>query len=450
MNDDALIYTRISSDRSGEGVGVARQEKEWRALAERRGWNVVAVFSDNDVSAYSGKARPGYEAMMRMIASGRVRHLIAWHQDRLHRNTRELEDFIDIIEAGSVMVETVNGGSHDFRTPNGRMYARMSGVVARNASEQASERIKSKFREKAAAGEYSGGVRPFGYDADGVTVRPDEAETIRQATREILAGGSLRDIARRLNDEGVTSSRGKPWSPNQVKAMVMRARNAGLREHQGEVVGQAVWPAIVDEADWRSVRAVLMDPSRRTTTTNVRKYLLSGIARCGECGGVIIAKWVSSRQSKRLVYECRYSHCVARAMQHVDALVERTVVARLSREDAREVFEVTDEQPFNFEFDELHGRMDQAAQAFASGAITVQQLETITKACRDRLGEIQPVSQPSVVADLVSSGDVQAVWENLSLARKRAVIDALLTVSIRRTGRRGPGFDSKSVVIDWR
>ena len=270
----------------------------------------------------------------------------------------------------------------------------------------------------------------------------------------MLAGGSLRDIARRLNSDGVTSSRGKPWSPNQVKAMVMRARNAGLRQHRGQVVGKAAWPAIVDESDWRSACAILSDPSRRTTSTNVRKYLLSGVATCGECDGVIIAKWVSSRGKKRVVYECRYGHCVARAQHHVDALVERTVIARLSRDDASSLFEVSEGKTSNVEFDTLHTRLDQAAQAFASGAISVQQLGTITAACRDRLEVISASQSASsrtpVLAELVSASDVRAVWDETSLARRRAVIDALMTVAIRKTARRGPGFDTESVEIIWR
>jgi hypothetical protein len=51
----AAIYVRISSDRTGAGLGVARQEEDCRALCERLGWQVVRVYPDNDVSAYSGK-----------------------------------------------------------------------------------------------------------------------------------------------------------------------------------------------------------------------------------------------------------------------------------------------------------------------------------------------------------------------------------------------------------
>jgi site-specific DNA recombinase len=52
------VYARISSDPSDTALGVARQVKDCLALAETKGWQVGEVFSDNDVSATSGRPRP--------------------------------------------------------------------------------------------------------------------------------------------------------------------------------------------------------------------------------------------------------------------------------------------------------------------------------------------------------------------------------------------------------
>ena len=54
------LYARISKDRNGEQEGVTRQVDACRDLAEQRGWTVVAEHVDNDISAYSGKKRPGF------------------------------------------------------------------------------------------------------------------------------------------------------------------------------------------------------------------------------------------------------------------------------------------------------------------------------------------------------------------------------------------------------
>jgi site-specific DNA recombinase len=117
------VYCRISQDGEGQGLGVARQEADCRRLAERRGWDVVEVYVDNDLSAYSGKARPGYQRLLADIEAGKVEAVVAWHPDRLHRSPVELEAFIDLVERSGVGVETVQAGRVDLATPAGRMNA---------------------------------------------------------------------------------------------------------------------------------------------------------------------------------------------------------------------------------------------------------------------------------------------------------------------------------------
>jgi DNA invertase Pin-like site-specific DNA recombinase len=78
------IYTRVSHDATGEQTATARQEKACRAFAEVRGWDVVEVFEDVDLSAYQrGVMRPGYEALLRAIQAGDVDGALVWKLDPL-------------------------------------------------------------------------------------------------------------------------------------------------------------------------------------------------------------------------------------------------------------------------------------------------------------------------------------------------------------------------------
>src|SRR4051812_30453023 len=124
MAQQAAIYTRISKDRTGAGLGVERQEDDCRALAASLGFDVAAVFVDNDLSAYSGKPRPGYDEMLRQIKSGRFDAVIVWHQDRLLRRVIDLEYYISTVEPRSVPTYTVRAGTLDLTTPAGRAVAR--------------------------------------------------------------------------------------------------------------------------------------------------------------------------------------------------------------------------------------------------------------------------------------------------------------------------------------
>ena len=56
---DAAVYCRISRVRDRQALGVARQEKDCAESAARHGWTVTSALVDDDLSAYSGRARPG-------------------------------------------------------------------------------------------------------------------------------------------------------------------------------------------------------------------------------------------------------------------------------------------------------------------------------------------------------------------------------------------------------
>jgi predicted site-specific integrase-resolvase len=106
----AAVYCRISDDRRGLGLGVARQRQDCTELADRHGWQITAVYVDNDVSAYSGKPRPQYAQLMQAVAAGAVEVIVAWDPDRLHRSPAELEAFIVAVERAGVDVVTVQAG----------------------------------------------------------------------------------------------------------------------------------------------------------------------------------------------------------------------------------------------------------------------------------------------------------------------------------------------------
>ena len=290
------IYCRISQDRAGAGLGVGRQEADCRELCERRGWIVVDVYSDNDVSAYSGAPRPAWQRMLGDIASGVIDAIACWHVDRLTRSPRELEDVIQLADRHGVELATVTG-EIDLATPTGRMIARMLGAAARHEAEHKAERQKRQRRQNAEEGKVSGGgMRPFGYADDRVTIREDEAEVIRDLARRLLVGESLSSICRALAAQGVQTPQGGTWIPTTMRRLMVSARISGRREHSprsvsettrpllGEIVADAVWPGIISVADSDKIRALLSDPerARKYSSATGRSYLLSGILRCGK------------------------------------------------------------------------------------------------------------------------------------------------------------------------
>lgn len=300
------IYSRISSDDDArvKRLGVKRQDKAGVALAESQGWTIVDHYCDNNRSASKEDARrPEFERMLADLRSGRINRIVVLAQDRLLRKPEELESTMRLLrKLGITEIQTVTDGVVNIGTTTGRTMARVKGVFDIAYAEYISEKVSQKKEELAEAGlPAGGGSRPYGYEAGGMVVRKSEAVVLRSAAKQVLAGRSLRSIAKDLNAKGTLGATGKPWSLNQLSRVLASRRIAGLREHKGELVGPAAWPAIVSPETHERLRALLTGPHRRRDPV-VRSYLFTGIAVCGrpECG----AKLVAMKNNGNRAYGC--------------------------------------------------------------------------------------------------------------------------------------------------
>ncbi len=455
----AGIYTRISADVNGDALGVQRQEDDARKLCADRGWNVVEVFCDNDRSAFSQrKKRPAYAAMLEAVKAGQINVIVAWHPDRLHRQLRELVGFIDTVEEFGVQVETVRAGKYDLSTPSGRMNAKILGSIAEYESEHKSDRIRRKLEANAADGRHHGGSRPYGWTDDRQTLDQVESQVVREAARLLLQGEAVKSIARALNEAGYTTATGRPWRDVTVRTMLLRPRNAGIRLHQGEELGTGKWESILAIEDFRQVQAILNAPGRRTNPGRDGKvHLLSVIARCGVCDSpVVVGRSKPYKGKSKPVYRCQSAH-VLRDQASVDDLVTRLILARLALPDAVDLLVEPDRadqaRAAAIRVQELQDRLNDAAEAYAAGALTLAQMTTINTALRPQIEEAQAsVATPDrakVLRDLVSAEDPAAVWEAMTPERRRAVVDLLVEVRIMPTTS-GPKFNPDAIQIEWR
>jgi site-specific DNA recombinase len=468
----ALIYARISEDRTGAGVKVEDQEADCRDLADRLGLDVVEVFTDNDLTAHKGskryRTRPGYNDLLTAIRTGQGDVVLALHTDRLHRDVAELLEYIRACQDRDVPTRTVRAGDMDLSNATGRAVALTAAVWASAEVERAKERMRAARIHKTARGQWTGGRRTYGYAATGRSVVDEEAEVIRWAAGQVLAGVSLRAIAHDLNRRGVATSTGGRWVPEVLGRLLQRPRLAGLVVHKGIIVGTAEWPAILDEDTWRGVCAVLGDPARKSTTDTARKWLLSGLALCGVCG---IAVRSTSAPGKAAggqtlsAYMCRSGGHVFRNAVEVDDYIEAVIIERLSRPDASELLvpdQTADTSGLHLRDTALRARLDELGRLYGEGTIDAAQLAQATAAIRHQREEVTDqlaaASRGSVLAGVADALDPEVVWQGLDLSRKRAIVDVLIEVVIlaakpgqRRGRQQGESqFDPDSVRITWR
>lgn len=463
----AAIYCRISQDRTGEGLGVQRQEQDCRALCERNGWDVVQVLVDNDVSASTGKRRPAYEQLLALIEAGSIDAVAVWALDRLYRRPIELEQLLPLTEQRGVKLATI-GGEHDLSTRGGLLHARIMGAVAADESRAKSDRIKRAQAQAAEAGKWLGGAPPLGWNLrdNGSAVLDRRAATeIRNAAETLLAGGSMGSVVKDWNARGFTTSTGRPWSYTSLKQVLSRSRNAGLVTYNGEIVGKSPWPPLLTEDTWRALVNLFADPGRRRSQSNRARWLLAGIAVCGKkgCGQPLRSATAVSNAAKgtsRTVYRCTAAGTghVARAATPLDDMVREIMARRLARKDIAALLVSEADRPdaegLRTEAVALRLRLGEAADLFSDAKITAAQLAKITARTQERLADVEHAlgasARGSVLAGIVGAADPVKAWKRATIERQRAIVRELLDVTVMPSGKRGNGFDPELVNIEWR
>lgn len=515
-----VVYCRISDDREGRQNGVERQEKQCRALAARNGDEVVRVFVDDDRSAWSGKKRPDYLEMLAFLGAGLADGAYALAPTRFYRRLDDGLEFFKLINERQLAVETVKQGRYDLSTADGRRDALRAAVDAQYESELIGERVRDAKAENLARGEYRGGPRPFGFEPDGVTLRSlqcpscpgpgghdanrlclacgaqavnvqgSEAwhiergidaivagESVRAATAEANAAGA-RTPARRFKQEDGT--KGEPqdreWRPEDFRRMLLRPRNAGLIETKGEVIGRAQWAPVVPEEKWRAVKAILEDPGRRTTTSNARVWLGSGVFRCW-CGSTARGSTTGTGRARakglpgsRPVYKCRTNagHCT-RDAPALDRYVQDLAIERLSRADAVELLlPAQTAEPIEdlaAQANALRAKLDSITADYNEDRISRKQMLEMTEFARARLEKLTARmaerANGSVLATLpLATPQIAEQWPGYHLDKRRAIVDALMSVTIHRARRGRPAgfkagsgdgyFDPDTIEVDWK
>jgi site-specific DNA recombinase len=468
MPTRAAVYVRISRDRSGDMLGVQRQEPPCRALCERLGWEVVEVYTDDDASAYTGRRRPAYERMLAEVRSGHINAIVAWAADRLTRRPIENEAIIDLAENHGVKLATV-AGEYDLASPSGRLHFRQLGIIARYESEHRAERLRLKHAELARAGKVSGsGTRPFGYEHDRLTVREDEADLICEAKRRVLAGESSRSILRDWNRRGITTPTNRPWTNSAFVRMLRSARIAGKREHHGVIVADAVWPAIITEAEHMQLLAVL--DGRRAwgpMGSRVRRYLLTGFLACGRCGARLIAQ---PRMDGVRSYACAVgagrAGCgrTTRLAEPLEAYVRDMVMAaldspamvaalRAARGEASET--AVSDLLERLRADEA--QLEDLGRDYADRLVTRKAFLAAQGRITDRLEltrrELSRLTQDQTAVTIPNSGGaaLRTTWDAADLDWRRALLALVLDRVVLHPCVRGRrDFDPTRVELIWR
>lgn len=452
------IYLRIS--RTDDRLGVDKQGQlcKFQLLAMGVDESRIVVFDENNTSATKGAdKRPEYLRMLAEAKAGRIGGVMVFVQDRF---TRDIDELRSLFKLG-IRLATSSTGEVDWTDPDQKASSQIATINAEREVELISKRVKSNSAMRASLG-MAHGQAPFGWRREvelrnGRVVRSwdelDEAEAglLRHAAAQVLKGISLRSVAAELNAGEVkprarTLKGGKykdspresrrVWSSQQLRTLLLRESNAGLRRHRGEVLDGVVgeWPPIFDEVTYRRLRLLFADPSRRASDKgSAPAWLLSGIATCDVCpdGGRFLVHTGGTTRNARPAYVCVGAlggkGCMQRHyVDDVDNEIARLVAERLADPAFAEV-----DPDAQLKIDELRAKIDEerermaeAGKLAATKAIKLAQLVEINaeaEATIERLGREIDELEPQTLDLGIEPGS----FALLDVVEKRAVVRQL-------------------------
>ncbi|MCA1676340.1 MAG: recombinase family protein, partial [Actinobacteria bacterium] len=311
-------------------------------------------------------------------------------------------------------------------------------------------RICSQKARATAAGAWTGGGRPFGFTPGGTVLEPIEADVIRDGVRRVLARESLYSITRSWQ-ANVPTVKGGRWQAQSVARVLTRPRNAGLAAHRGEIVGRGSWPAIITEDEHRAVVAVLKDPER-STYAGVRtlRWVGSGLYLCGRCGSDLASGSAHRGGVGTRVYRCRASRHLTIYAERLDEFVTETVCGvrgagcGVLARDGAGLLPVVDREAvadLHAAANTLRGRLKELGDMLGDGELTRAQYARQRERVETKIDAVTTqlaAQQTGTVLDGVANAeDPAAAFLAVPVARRRAIIDCLasVTISPARPGR---------------
>lgn len=459
------------------------QEDRAKHSVERLGGRNVYTYDEPDTSAWKRRkvpvikdgintfeyrvVRPVYQGALEDLKRGIAPNgepldgLIVYDLDRLTRDQVNLTDAVDVVEHYGKLITDMNL-TLDLFTDMGRSNASFLVTAKAMQSSDTARRVRDKHETIAKAGIPVGGSRPFGWNEDKRTLHPVEPELLRKARRDILYGNiGLCAICREWKKAGITTPKGNDWLTTTLRHVLLSPRLAGYRVYRGKIcLGDDGTPVkgqhepIFTVPEWEELQDFMRGGAGRHTQeghNGQRKYLLTGLVRCGLCGMKMYGR-VDNR-TKAYHYACpsvTTGGCgkVAVNGAQLDVLITDHVLSYLAN------VEVKCERrawPRETDLAVKEAKIRELLDAYHADALSKEDAFPIVAQLRTEVGALK--RDRSAWHRLQERGQRQSVgvvdqWPTLSLDRRGAVIGSVIhTVAINARTIKQYRFDPQRVEI---
>jgi site-specific DNA recombinase len=448
-------YSRISyGDLENDGLGIARQQQDNASLIRLRGWSLANRYVDQDVSAYQpGVERPAFEQMLRDLTAGTIQGIVVWDLDRLCRKPSDLERVISIYERFPELVFATVQGDLQLGTSDGRTLARVMVAFANKSSSDTARRVAREKLQRAMAGDSTSNYRPFGWNTDG-TLNKKEAQLIRECVASIFSGIGLPTVAARWNRQGIPTVRGKEWHSYTLRRVLGAPRMAGFVVYRGEVLRDEAnkpikgnWTPMMEEAEWQALQLVI-NPRAGIPRTRAKRYMMSGIARCGLCGMRMVGGTPPGKPYRYMCQSPDSGGCAKVSINgpKLDEQIEKLVLGYTKGRVVEAPEAVWEGQE---RLEQVGRQIAELMDNYRSGGLSGALAFPAIKALEDEQSALQAQRGKQVRAQKKAT-PIKGEWPDWDLDDRRAFITSILeAVIINPAVKRGLPYDPARVVPVW-
>jgi len=277
-----FIYTRKSTDDKDRQVrSIGDQLAELKELAKKEQVDVVDVFVEKQTAKIPG--RPVFNEMIERLERGEASGILAWHPDRLARNSVDGGKIIYLVDTGVISEMKFPTFWFD-PTPQGKFMLSIAFSQSKYYVDNLSENIKRGHRNKVKEGIWPQ-MAPLGYVNKNKRIVPDEniAPLIKKTFEAYSTGNfTLRQLRDKFNGLGLKRKSGKELAVSNYQKLLKNPIYTGLMRYNGEIFEGKHEP-IISKKLFNSVQEVMMRKSK-PKSRGLKEYLYRGFFRCGECG----------------------------------------------------------------------------------------------------------------------------------------------------------------------
>jgi len=277
-----FIYTRKSTDDKDRQVrSISDQLAELKSLALKEKIDVVDVFVEKQTAKIPG--RPVFNEMMLRMEAGEASGILAWHPDRLARNSVDGGKIIYLVDTGVISEMKFPTFWFD-PTPQGKFMLSIAFSQSKYYVDNLSENIKRGHRNKVKDGIWPQ-MAPLGYVNKNRVIVPDEniAPLIKKTFEAYSTGNfTLRQLRDKFNELGLKRKSGKELAVSNYQKLLKNPIYTGLMLYNGEI-HEGKHEPIITKKLFDTVQEVMMRKSK-PHSKGLKPFLYRGFFRCGECG----------------------------------------------------------------------------------------------------------------------------------------------------------------------